>query len=153
MRTAKAMFVLLATLLLVLSPLIAGCLTVPGPESAKKTTPAMTTMEIERPVTTVSSVTPAVTRMTAARTPMVTTVPVTIVTTLKSGYASGTCAELGGSVVSPGQQCKGSWLAATNTFSCCSIPPVAVERANQSVTVFPFDLTVSVEDSLGSITP
>ena len=153
MRTAPAAFVILATLLLVLSPLVAGCLTVPGPESAKKTTPAITTTEMERPVATLSSVTPAVTRVTAVRTPMVTTAPVTVITMSTSGYASGTCAEIGGSVVSYGQQCKGTWLAATNTFSCCSVPPVTVASVNQPVTVSPFNLTVNIDDSLGSIMP
>ena len=141
----------LAVLLLVLSPLVAGYLTIPGPEPAKKT-PAVTSTPAVSPTA----------KVTVARTPrmpFVTTTPVPAITTNQAGYESGTCTQQGGTKVTYGQQCTGVWLAATDTFSCCSVPPVAAGRGRGNatamavVTVTPFNLTVSLDDSPGTILP
>lgn len=52
-----------------------------------------------------------------------------------------------------GQQCSGTWLPAVNTFSCCSVKPVAVAGNNRTLSAAPFTLTVNTDDSLGSLTP
>ncbi len=52
-----------------------------------------------------------------------------------------------------GQQCNGTWLPAVNTFSCCSVKPVAVAGNNRTLSAAPFTLTVNTDDTLGSLTP
>ena len=145
MKTTTRVLTLLILFLLVLTPIIAGCLTVPGPEPAKKTTP-VTAAVTRSPGTTVPTVT-------ATRLAVVTTSPVPSMTMRTTGYAQGTCTELGGFMISPGQQCKGAWFSATNTLSCCSVSPAPVESRNTTVKTGAFNLTVSLDDSLGSITP
>jgi hypothetical protein len=145
MRTATAVFSALAMLLLVLLPLVAGCLTIPGPESGQKT-PAVTTAMTSSPMT---QMTPLIT----TSVPTVVRTPVPAITTQQAGYEAKTCMQQGGTVVTPGQQCKGTWLAATDTFSCCSVKPVPEGSGNATVTVGPFNLTVNLDDSPGSIGP
>lgn len=146
---------LLAVLLLVLSPLAAGCLSVPGPEDAKKNA-----------VVTTIKTTPAPERTTVVLTPVVKQTPVSAATTVPAttpagvaaaASAAGTCVQQGGTVAEAGFQCPGTWLAASDTFSCCSALPVRTTAAtgNESVTAVPpaFSLSVNLDDSLGSITP
>ena len=142
MTKIRAVFALLAVTLLVLMPFVAGCLTVPGPESTKKTTPV--TAAVTRSPQTTS---PAIT---AAQSPVVTPFPATHAIS-QTSYASGTCTDLKGYLVSPGQQCNGAWITATNTFSCCSVPPVKAGHDNNTVSVAAFTLTVNSDDSLGDI--
>jgi len=145
-------FVLLAILLLVFTPLFAGCLSVPGPEDNRK-----------YPVVTLPVTTPPVTKTPVARTPVVTHTPVPAATPAPTAVpytgtaASGTCVQIGGTVVTPGYSCTGTWLAAADTFSCCSTPPVA-ETTGSGTTpanVIPasFSLAVNLDDDPGSITP
>jgi len=145
---------LLAVLLLVLTPLGAGCLSIPGPEDTKKT-----------PVVTAVTTTPHVVKTTAVRTtvPPVTTVPATTTpvpatsTPYTAAASSGTCSQIGGTVVAPGYSCPGTWLAASDTFSCCSTIPVpeTYGSSNASVMAIPsaFSLDVNLDDDPGSISP
>ncbi|PKG33802.1 hypothetical protein [Methanoregula sp.] len=155
MKAEKGIFALSAILLLILFPLAAGCLSVPGPESQKKTptvtaavtrspvTPAEVTTIVQRTVVTA----PTAERTTAPLSPSVTTAaPVT-------RYAADTCTGQGGFLVLPGQGCSGAWLVSTNTFSCCSAEPVTVAGSTRSLSVVPFTLTVNIDDNLGSIHP
>lgn len=155
MKTGQWIFALSAIMLLVLSPLAAGCLSVPGPESQKKT-PTITAAVTRSPQATTPATTAvqrtAVTMATAAAT----TTPATIATTGTPGnarYAPATCTERGGFLVLPGQQCPGAWLAATNTFSCCSVKPVTAAGGDRALTAVPFTMTVNIDDNLGSIQP
>lgn len=155
MKTGRWIFALSAILLLILFPLVAGCLSVPGPESQKKT-PAVTaavtrSAQTTAPATTVvqrTAVTaPAAERTTTPPTPVATAAPTV------SRYATETCTGQGGSLVLPGQTCPGAWLVATNTFSCCSVQPVDAKGSNKTVSAAPFTLTVNIDDTLGSIRP
>jgi hypothetical protein len=156
MKPVISVFAMLAVLFLVLSPIVAGCLSVPGPESGKKT-PAVTAAVTISPTALATPVktpvTPSVTHSpVGTSSPAVTSVPA--VTTIESGYESTTCTQQGGTVVTPGQQCTGTWLAATDTFSCCSAKPVMEAGGNEeNLTVLPLNLTVNINDSLGSIGP
>lgn len=156
MKMKISVFALFAVLLLVLTPLVAGCLTVPGPEDGKK-----------YPVITRPTTIPHVAKTTVARTPVVTQtpalaktpVPATISATPLGTLAvsSGTCTQIGGTIVTPGYTCPGPWLAASDTFSCCSKIPVAETfgSSNESVTAIPpaFSLSVNLDDDPGSIVP
>jgi hypothetical protein len=154
MKALQRSFALMAVLLLVFFPLVAGCLSVPGPESQKKTptvTAAVTrSPETTAPVTTVvqrTVVTAPATGRTTIPTYGTTTAPIV------SRYAADTCTGQGGSLVLPGQTCPGAWLAATNTFSCCSIKPADARGSNKTISAAPFTLTVNIDDTLGSIRP
>ncbi len=154
MVSRHRLFALCAVLLLILFPLAAGCLSVPGPESQKKT-PAVTAVATRSPQTTATAA-PAQPSQAAtpARTMVVrTTTASAVITPGTSGYAPAGCQEQGGSIVLPGQQCTGSWLPAINTFSCCSVPPVKAGDGTGTVSVAPFTLSVNTDDSLGSISP
>jgi|GEM_PF-1051581 len=156
MNMKISVFALFAVLLLVLTPLVAGCLTVPGPEDGKK-----------YPVVTRPTTIPHVAKTTVAKTPAVTqtpalaktSVPATISPTPPGTLAvsSGTCTQIGGTIVTPGYTCTGPWLAASDTFSCCSVIPVAETSgsSNASVTAIPpaFSLSVNLDDDPGSIVP
>ncbi len=123
MKMNLPVFALFAVLLLVTTPLVAGCLTVPGPEDGKK-----------YPVVTRPTTIPHVAKTTVTKTPVVTptpaiaktSVPATISPSTSPGtlaVSSGTCTQIGGTIVTPGYTCTGPWLAASDTFSCCSTPP------------------------------
>ena len=156
MTASRRVFALSAILLLVIFPLAAGCLSVPGPESQKKT-PTVTAAVTRSPETTVPVTTvvqraivtaPAAERTTTLPHPPVTTAPTV------SRYAADTCTGQGGSLVLPGQTCPGAWLVATNTFSCCFVKPVdATNGSNKTLSAAPFTLTVNIDDDLGSIRP
>lgn len=142
----------LAVLVLLLLPIAAGCLTVPGPENVQKT-----------PVVTTTEPTPVVTKMTAAKLTRTTapTAPVTAAATpvpastpgAKTTYATGTCPAEGGFPAGPGQTCPGTWLAATDTFSCCSAAPVYAGSGNTSIVAEPFVILAEPDDSPGSVIP
>lgn len=155
MKVVKGIFAFSAILLLVLFPLAAGCLSVPGPGSQKKTqtvtavvtrspvTPAEVTTIVQRTVVTA----PAAERTTAPLSPSITTAAAV------TRYAADTCTGQGGFLVLPGQGCSGAWLVSTNTFSCCSAEPVDVNGGNKTISAVPFTLTVNIDDTLGSIRP
>lgn len=154
MEFRHRLFTLCAVFVLILFPLAAGCLSVPGPENQKKT-PAVTAVATRSPQTTSTAATLQQSlTVTPARTLVVTTTPSSAVTSpITAGYAPASCQEQGGYIVLPGQQCTGSWLAAINTFSCCSVPPVKGGDGTGTISVAPFTLTVNTDDSLGSIGP
>jgi len=155
MKVLQRSLALMAVLLLVLFPLVAGCLSVPGPENQKKTptvTAAVTrSAQTTAPATTVVQgtvvTTPAAERTTMPPYPSITTA------SAATRYAADTCTGQGGSLVLPGQTCPGAWLTATNTFSCCSVKPVDSKGSNKTISAAPFTLTVNVDDTLGSIRP
>jgi hypothetical protein len=153
-KIAIPAFAVLAAVLLVLAPLVAGCTSIPGPESSGKVTTVTTMATTPAPVVpaTQKPVMTKTTRMTLAPRTTVTTPPITLITP-KAGDEPKTCAGQGGTVVTPGQQCTGTYLAATDSFSCCSTRPVPTGTGNATVTVPPFDLTVNLDDRPGSIVP
>ena len=154
MKMKLPLFALLAVLLLVLTPLMAGCLTVPGPEDGKK-----------YPVVTTVPMTPHVVKTTVVRTPATPRAPAPATTTpvpatpspFTGTVSSGTCSQIGGTVVTPGYSCTGTWLAASDSFSCCSgIPvPETSGSSNDSAIAIPpaFSLNVNLDDDPGSILP
>lgn len=149
------LFALCAVVLLIILPLAAGCLSVPGPESPKKTT-AVTALATRSAQTTATAATlPPTPAATTARTLAMTTTtaPPTVTSSDTSGYALAACVDQGGFVILPGQKCTGSWLPAINTFSCCSVPPVKGGEDTGTISVAPFTLTVNIDDNLGSISP
>ena len=154
MKRDRLLFALAVIFLLVSFPLAAGCLSVPGPDSTKKTTP-VTAAVTRSPQATASPEVPATPApaQVATRAPAVPQPSSPVATPGKTGYAVATCTDQGGFLVAPGQQCTGSWLSATNTFSCCSVQPVSAAGSNRSVQAAPFTLTVNIDDNLGSITP
>jgi hypothetical protein len=154
MKTARPFIAIFLLLLLVIFPLAAGCLSVPGPESPKKTTPV--TAAVTRSPQETATPLPAETQAAVATTkptPAATAAATITTSPVKSGYATAACADLSGFVVTPGQQCKGTWLPAINTFSCCSVAPVKADSGNGTLSAAPFTMTINVDDSLGSITP
>jgi hypothetical protein len=144
-KTTLPAFAVIAAVLLVLALLVTACTSIPGPESSRKAT-AVTTPPYPVVTGTPAPVAVKTTRMTLAPR---TTVPIPVTT----GYESKTCSEQGGTEVIYGQQCTGTYLAATDTFSCCSSKPARAGTGNATVTVTPFNLTVNLDDSPGSIGP
>lgn len=147
------LLIVLVVLLLALTPLTAGCLSIPGPEDGKKTpvvTPVTTTAAPER---TNAIQTPLTRR---AFTPVTTPVPATSAGST-GGAVTATCTQQGGTAMQAGYRCTGTWLAASDTFSCCSTVPVRETAAtgNATGTLIPptFSLSVNLDDNLGSITP
>lgn len=154
MRSVPGAFAVFAAILLVISPFAAGCLSIPSPDAKPKTS-AVTAIATSA-VSHTEKVTPAPTPGKTSPTLSVTTTTIPAVTAVQTGegkYDAGTCSARGGIVVAPGQQCKGTYLAATDTFSCCPVKPVAVGSANASVTVAAFNISVNLDDSPGSILP
>ena len=153
MKSAASAFAVFVVVMLLLLPLTAGCLSIPSPDSPKKAaavTPAATSAVSHTEQVTQVTTTPKTTRI-----PIVTATTGPVVSRVQADggkYETGTCAEQG-FAVSPGEECKGSYLAATDTFSCCSVRPVAVESGNVSVKVALFNLSVNLDDNPGSITP
>ena len=58
------------------------------------------------------------------------------------GDGSKTCSQLQGSGASPGQECPGTWLKVSDSFSCCSITPVVSKTIQQGLAVEPLDLRI-----------
>jgi hypothetical protein len=140
------------TSILILCLLIAaGCTSIPGPEPRSTPAPVKTTVPVTPQVkhTLVKTTTEPVPVMATSK-PVVQLSPAA---TLSGTYESRTCAQQGGGIVQPGQQCPGSWLIAADTFSCCSVAPVSALSRNASITLEPFDLTLSLDDDPGSILP
>jgi hypothetical protein len=76
--------------------------------------------------------------------------PVTVtVTVLDDG--SKNCSQLQGTVAIPGQVCPGTWLTATDSFSCCSKTPVAGKTAKPRLTIVPLDLRIAHNDTFVEI--
>jgi hypothetical protein len=66
------------------------------------------------------------------------------------GGSVKTCTGLGGTVTSAGQTCPGTYLTASDTFSCCSAKPAAGASPAAVLTIEPFTVSVENED-LGGI--
>jgi hypothetical protein len=135
--------IMAAVILVIIALLAAGCMSIPGPGDTT-TTPAVAP----------PAVTPA--QATATLEPVVRTItanPVPVTTTPAPGYETATCAAQGGTIVSPGEKCTGSYLPATDSFSCCSKNPVAIGNGNVTAAIPSFDLTLNLDDNPGSITP
>jgi hypothetical protein len=62
-----------------------------------------------------------------------------------------TCSSQGGERAIAGQTCPGTWLSASDTFSCCSKKPIAIAPVNATETIVMFDFNVIMNDDLGSI--
>jgi len=77
-------------------------------------------------------------------TKMPTPVPTPQITLSDDG--SKTCSQLQGTVAVPGQVCPGTWLTASDSFSCCSKKPVTGKIPKTSVAVDPLDLRISHND-------
>jgi hypothetical protein len=129
----------------------AGCTTIPGPEP--RPTPAATKTTV--PVTpqvkvTVTQVPPTSPAVVATRTIL----QITPTLSPRGTSESRTCAQQGGGIAQPGQQCPGTWLVSTDSFSCCSVTPVrAPVVQNASVVIDPFDIATILDDDPGSILP
>ena len=142
-RPAASRMTVVAALLLILSLLAAGCMTIPGPGDTTKS-PTLT----PRPAATVQSpVVPLKTAQAAA-----TTIPVTATEIVTPGYENTSCSAQNGFVVSPVERCSGVYLIATDTFSCCSKRPVAGGNATALVAVPALALPLNPDDDLGNIT-
>ncbi|MHB8164429.1 MAG: hypothetical protein ACYDDV_08770 [Methanoregula sp.] len=59
---------------------------------------------------------------------------------------SKTCSQLQGTIAVPGQVCPGTWLTASDSFSCCSKTPVAGSTSNPLVMVEPLALRIIHND-------
>jgi hypothetical protein len=82
--------------------------------------------------------------------PAATTPTAHATTTVQSGGLK-TCAQHGGTVTTARQNCPGKWLAASDTFSCCSVAPAGGAAPAAVLTIEPFTVSPENED-LGSIT-
>lgn len=136
---------LLVALLIVCSLAAAGCTSIPGPGSGPGTT---ATTAPPAPVQAVQA-TPEQT------VPMTGNFPIRQPTTVPPAASSvnQTCAMQGGAIATPGLTCQGVWLPSTDTSSCCSVQPIPVVTPNPTITIEPLDLSVRVDDDLGSIVP
>jgi len=128
MTSSMCRFLKPAVFLIILCILSAGCI------SGNTAQPAPTT-----PSPTVTSVSSKyVTKVT-------TPVPTPSPTPLPED-GSKTCSQLQGTIAVPGQVCPGTWLAASDSFSCCSMLPVAGTTTKPLVTVEPLDLRITHND-------
>jgi hypothetical protein len=76
-------------------------------------------------------------------------IPVTTpqVTATLSDDGSKTCSQLQGTVAIPGQVCPGTWLTASDSFSCCSKTPVAGKTTKTRLAADPLDLRILNNDT------
>lgn len=144
----------LAVILLALTLLLAGCLSIPGPEDAKKT-PVVTRVTTTAAPERTSTIQTPLTRR--ALSPATTPAPATPAGNT-GGAVTTACTKQGGTAMQAGYRCTGTWLTASDTFSCCSTIPVretAAATGNTTGTIIPptFSLSVNLDDNLGSITP
>jgi len=65
------------------------------------------------------------------------------------GTDGGTCASLGGDVCTAGQECRGAWITASDSISCCSLS-CTIPTSSEILTIEPFDTLVE-DDDLGDI--
>ncbi len=154
MRKNRCRVLAVAAFLVMILVVTAGCLSIPGPETRPAVTPTKqpATASVTQPVKTVAMTT-MVTQppATAPVTPAM--VPVSPVVTQQGAYETRTCADQGGEVARPGQMCPGTWLAATDTFSCCSVPPESAITRTTVITTEPLNLIIVMNDDPGSIIP
>jgi len=156
MRTRSIPVFTMAAVLITVLLISSGCTSIPGPES--RPTLAITATPVTTAVVMINT-------MRAATTPAISVPPTLNPGTVPTGgitpavslsqatNTSLTCAQQGGSIAVPGQQCHGTWLMAPDTFSCCSQVPVRETSRNTSVAMEPFDLVIVMDDDPGSILP
>ncbi len=147
--------VLVITSLLILCLLVtAGCTSIPGPEPRQTPAPEKTTA----PVTPQAKTPVLKTATPAALTPGPAATLVTLQTTLppttpQDTYGIQTCAGQGGSIVRPGEMCPGTWIPATDSFSCCTEVPVPSLDRNSTLAIEPLDLVIVMDDAIGTVVP
>ena len=153
MRKSDVLVLVMTSVLILCLLVTAGCTSIPGPEprqtpAVEKTTAPVTpqarslAIKTQTPVPTTSE--PAV------RPVVVQTAPVT---TPQGTYELRTCAGQGGGIAQPGEMCPGTWLSATDTFSCCQVMPVPAIDRNTTISIKPLDLVIVIDDDPGSIVP
>ena len=64
-----------------------------------------------------------------------------------------TCTQQRGTIVTAGQAVNGTWLDASDTFSCSAFIPTQLGMGNQTITLDLFNLTIIQNDNLGTIVP
>ncbi len=143
-----------AAVLVVVLVVMAGCLSIPGPETKPAVTPTKqpATSATTQQVKTVAVTTP-VTQPPATAPTTPTAGPVNPVVTPQGAYETRTCADQRGEIARPGQMCPGTWLAATDTFSCCSVTPVSAINRSTVMKTEPLNLIIVMNDDPGSIIP
>jgi hypothetical protein len=65
--------------------------------------------------------------------------------TMPVGADDGSCASLGGDICTTGEECRGSWITASDSFSCCSQSCSGTVPAG-TLTIEPFDMLVENDD-------
>jgi len=152
MRRNDVLVLVTVSILILCLLVTAGCTSIPGPEprvtpTAEKTpvpvTPQAKTLAIKTatlPPTPTSATRPVITQPTPATTPQGT-------------YELRTCAEQDGGIAQPGERCPGTWLAAADTFSCCSVMPIPAIDRNTTISIEPLDLVIVMDDNPGTIIP
>jgi hypothetical protein len=126
----------------------AGCTSIPGPEPRATLAPVKTTVPVTPQVKITAPPTAQPSRVVVA-TPTI--MQATPSVSPPGMYESRTCAQQGGGIALPGQQCPGTWLISPDSFSCCSVPPVRAPDLNASVVIGPFSLAIILDDDPGSI--
>jgi hypothetical protein len=127
-----------------------GCTSIPGPEPRTTIAPIKTTVPVTPQVKITVAPTPQPSRV-AVTTP--TMVQMTPPRSSPGMFESRTCVQQGGGIAVAGQQCPGAWLLSTDSFSCCSVPPVRDPVLNTSVVIEPFGIAILLDDDPGSIQP
>jgi len=146
--------VVIASLLILCLLLTAGCTSIPGPEPRKTTVPQQPTAPVT-PQGTIAVLKTA-TPVTATPAPAVTPVAVQTMipsTTPHGTYETRTCTGQGGGIARPGEMCPGTWISATDSFSCCTEVPVPSLDRTSTLSIEPPDLEIVMDDALGTVLP
>lgn len=155
MREKRDLPVLVITSLLILCLLVtAGCTSIPGPEprqtpALEKTTPPVTPQAktpVLKTVTPAASTPGPVATTVAVQTPLPPTTP-------QGTYGIQTCAGQGGAIVRPGGMCPGTWIRATDSFSCCTETPIPSIDRTSTLAIEPLDLVIVMDDAHGTVVP
>lgn len=152
MRRNDVLILVTASILVLCLLVTAGCTSIPGPEPwvtpAVEKTPVPVTPQAKTLAIKTATPSPASEPVTRP-----VTVQVTPATTPQGTYELRTCAEQGGGIGQPGEMCPGTWLAAADTFSCCSEMPVPALDRNTTISIEPLDLVIVMDDNPGTIIP
>lgn len=144
----------IASLIILCLLVTAGCTSIPGPEPRQSTTQQQPTAPVNPPGTI--AVLKTATPVTAIPTPGVNPVAVqttTPTTTPQGTYEIRTCSGQGGGIARPGEMCPGSWISATDSFSCCTVVPVVSLDRNTTISIDPLDLEIVIDDTPGNVVP
>jgi hypothetical protein len=66
-----------------------------------------------------------------------------------SDVSASTCTALGGDMCTAGEECRGSWLTASDSFTCCS-QACSATNSSETLTIEPFG-TLEENEDLGSV--